>query len=98
MIILHDQSRQQMTLHFQLSLQCNVSPITGFVRHTAGCMPDEARDGAAKKGHCEVARYLIEELKLDPQNRDKVCGVPGEEEVCPCKVQDVCMCASCSYV
>ena len=37
MIILDDQARQQMTLHFQLSLQCNVSPITGFVRHT-GCM------------------------------------------------------------
>ena len=35
MIILDDQARQQMTLHFQLSLQCNVSPITGFVRHTA---------------------------------------------------------------
>ena len=34
MIILDDQARQQMTLHFQLSLQCNVSPITGFVRHT----------------------------------------------------------------
>ena len=34
MIILDDQARQQMTLHFQLSLQCNVSPITGFIRHT----------------------------------------------------------------
>ena len=33
-----------MTLHFQLSLQCNVLPITGFVRHT-GCMPNETRDG-----------------------------------------------------
>ena len=38
MIILDDQARQQMTLHFQLSLQCNVSPITGFVRHTAVCL------------------------------------------------------------
>ena len=35
MIILDDQTRQQMTLRFQLSLQCNVSPITGFVRQTA---------------------------------------------------------------
>ena len=25
--------RAQMTCHFQLSLQCNVSPITGFIRH-----------------------------------------------------------------
>ena len=37
---------------------------------------------AAQEGHCEVARYLIEELKMDPQDRDKVCGVPREEEVC----------------
>ena len=37
MIILDDQAHQQMTLHFQLSLQCNVSPITGFVRHTSQC-------------------------------------------------------------
>ena len=35
MIILDDQAHQQMTLHFQLSLQCNVLPIMGFVRHTA---------------------------------------------------------------
>ena len=35
MIILDNQARQQMTLHFQLSLQCNILPITGFVRHTA---------------------------------------------------------------
>ena len=35
MIILDDQARQQMTLHFQLSLQHNFSAITGFVRHTA---------------------------------------------------------------
>ena len=35
MIILDNQACQQMTLHFQLSLQCTVSPITGFVRHTA---------------------------------------------------------------
>ena len=33
---------------------------------------------AAQYGHCQVARYLITELKLDPQDRDKVCGVPGE--------------------
>ena len=30
---------------------------------------------AAQKGHCQVARYLVTELKLDPQDRDKVCGV-----------------------
>ena len=49
---------------------------------------------AAQEGHCEVARYLIEELKMDPQDRDKVCGVPGEERKCS-NVQGLhtsCMC------
>ena len=27
---------------------------------------------AAQGGHCQVARYLIAELKLNPQDRDKV--------------------------
>ena len=31
MIILDDQTCQRMTCHFKLSLQCNVSPIMGFV-------------------------------------------------------------------
>ena len=30
---------------------------------------------AAVKGHCQVARYLIEELKFDPKDKDKVCVV-----------------------
>ena len=29
----------------------------------------------AYTGHYKVARYLIKELKMDPQDRDKVCGV-----------------------
>ena len=33
---------------------------------------------AAQMGHCQVARYLIAEVKLDPLDRDKVCGVPGD--------------------
>ena len=32
---------------------------------------------AAQEGHCQVARYLITELKLDPQDRDKVRGCVG---------------------
>ncbi len=32
---------------------------------------------AAQKGYCQVARYLITELKLDPQDRDKVRGCVG---------------------
>ena len=27
---------------------------------------------AAKKGHRDVARYVIEDLKLNPQDKDKV--------------------------
>ena len=27
---------------------------------------------AAGKGHCDVARYVIEDLKLNPLDRDKV--------------------------
>ena len=33
---------------------------------------------AAQKGHCQVARYLIAEVKLDPLDRDKVYGVLGD--------------------
>ena len=49
---------------------------------------------AAQQGHCEVARYLTKELKMDPQDRDKVCGMPGEGMMCS-KVQGLhasCMC------
>ena len=33
---------------------------------------------AAQLGHCQVARYLIEEAHMDPQDRDKVRGVAGD--------------------
>ena len=42
-------------------------------------------------GFCSVACYLIEELKMDPQDRDKVCGVPGEGKMCS-KVQGLHVC------
>ena len=29
-------------------------------------------------GHCQVARYLVEEVRMDPQDRDKVHGVPED--------------------
>ena len=51
---------------------------------------------AAQEGHCEVAGYLIEELMMDPQERDKVCGVPGEGKMCS-KVQ-VCVHHVCVYM
>ena len=33
---------------------------------------------AAQGGHCQVACYLIEEVHMDPQDRDNVRGVPGD--------------------
>ena len=33
---------------------------------------------AAENGHSQVARYLIEEVHMDPQDKDKVRGVPGD--------------------
>ena len=33
---------------------------------------------AAQCGHYQLARYLIEEVHLNPQDRDKVRGVPGD--------------------
>ena len=62
MIILHDQAWQQLTLHFQLSLQCNVSLITGFVRHTA------------KKKKKNVATYILVQLHLQHTTFDQWGG------------------------
>ena len=28
---------------------------------------------AAQRGHCQVVRYLMESLNMNPQDRDKVC-------------------------
>lgn len=45
---------------------------------------------AAQLDHGEVVRYLIEDLNMDPQDRDKVCGVAGKWKICY-KVQ-ICKC------
>ena len=58
---------------------------------------------AVRYGHCQVARYLIEEVHLDPQDRDKVCGMPEDCAgfkvkglnvacVCVCVCVRVCVC------
>ena len=51
---------------------------------------------AAQCGHCHVARSLITELKLDPQDRDKVCGVPGDCAGFKVQVLFVCMVVVCA--
>ena len=33
---------------------------------------------AARGGHCQVVHYVIEELQMNPQDRDKVHGVLGD--------------------
>ena len=53
---------------------------------------------AAQCGHSEVARYLIQQLKMDPQDRDKVCGlaVSCDNDLCfeglICCLYIVCVC------
>ena len=39
---------------------------------------------AASWDNYKVARYLIKDQKMDPQDRDKVCGVPGKEVCLKC--------------
>ena len=71
-----------------------LSPIFGARVHETDSCGYTVLHWAAERGHCEVARYLIEELKMHPQERDKVCGVPGEGKMCS-KVQGLhasCMC------
>ena len=61
---------------------------------------------AAHNGQYQVARYLIEEVRLNPQDRDKVCGVPGNcagfkvqglNVSCTCVCVSMC-CMSCNQV
>ena len=68
--------------HGHLEVIKFLSPMFGARVHEKDNNGATMLHWAAEKGQCEVARYLIEELKMDPQDKDKVCGVPGEEEVC----------------
>ena len=72
-----------------------LSPMFGTRVHEKDSYGYTVLHLAAQRGHCEVARYLIDELKMDPQERDKVCGVPEEGKMCS-KVQ--CLHASCMCV
>ena len=53
-------------------------PLFGARVHEKGLNSYTMLHWAAQKGHCQVARYLIEEVHLNPQDRDKVRGVPGD--------------------
>ena len=52
-------------------------PLFGARVHEKGLNSYTMLHVAAQGGHCQVARYLIAELKLDPQDRDKVRGCVG---------------------
>ena len=64
--------------------------VIKFLAPTFGARVHEKDEGssytalhwACQEGYCDVARYLIEELKLDPQARDKVCEMVGRGELC----------------
>ena len=49
-----------------------LAPLFGARVHEKDMYSYTVLDWAAQKGHCQVARYLITEIKLDPQDRDKV--------------------------
>ena len=61
-----------------------LSPMFGARVHEKDSYGYTVLHFAARGGYCEVARYLIEELKMNPQDRDKVCGMPGEEVCLKC--------------
>ena len=68
--------------HGHLEVIKFLSPMFGARVHEKAINGFTMLHWAAHEGHYEVARYLIEELKMDPQDRGKVCGVLREEEVC----------------
>ena len=68
----------------QLEVIKFLSPMFGVRVHEKNNNGSSMLHWAAQGGHCEVARYLIEELKMNPQDRDKVCGVPGKEVCLKC--------------
>ena len=54
-----------------------LAPLFGARVHEKDMYSYTMLHWAAQEGHCQVARYLIAELKLDPQDRDKVRGCVG---------------------
>ena len=57
----------------QLEVIKFLSPMFGARVHEKDSHGCTILHWAAERGHCQVARYLIEVLKMDPQDRDKVC-------------------------
>ena len=51
-----------------------LSPLFGARAHEKDSLGLSILHYAAMNGHCQVARYLIEELKIDPMVQVMVCG------------------------
>ena len=49
-----------------------LSPMFGAKVHDKNENGGTMLHFAAQQGHCDVARYVIEDLKLNPQDRTKV--------------------------
>ena len=45
----------------------------------------------AQEGHSQVARYLIDEVQMDPQDRDKVCGCQGVQGLHHASCMHICV-------
>ncbi len=54
-----------------------LAPLFGARVHEKDAYSCTMLHWAAQSGHYQVAHYLITELKLDPQDRDKVRGCVG---------------------
>lgn len=59
-----------------------LAPRLGARVHAKAVGDHSALHSAAQLGHCEVVHYLIDEVKMDPQNRDKVGGVLRLDKMC----------------
>ena len=65
--------------------------------HEKGKCSYTALHWAVQNGHCEVARYLIKELKLDPQDRDEVCALGCRVAIKCVPNCEVCNCGLVQY-
>ena len=54
-----------------------LAPLCGARVHEKDTNSFTMLHWAARYGHCQVARYLIKTLNLNPQDRDKVCVCEG---------------------
>ena len=62
----------------QLEVIKFLSPMFGARVHEKDSYGYTILHEAAQAGHSQVARYLMQELNMNPKDRDKVCGLQGK--------------------